>query len=46
MVKAVNSPDRASHGTGHQAGAGLPKIPFGSCVNTNFWIAATRARKA
>ena len=45
MVNAVSSPDRTSQGTGHQAGAGLEKIWFGSSENGNFWIAATSARK-
>ncbi len=45
MVNAVSSPDRTSQGTGHQAGAGVEKIWFGSVVNRNFWMVATSARK-
>ena len=45
MVNAVNNPHSTSQGTGHHAGAGLPRIWFGRLVNRKCCIAATNARK-
>ena len=45
IVNAVSNPDRTSQGTGHQAGAGVEKIWFGSAVNRNYCDGCNGARK-